>query len=200
MKSIPLALIYLRLLIGVILIIFSLEGINYYEIIVVILVSIGLVSDIFDGIIARHLNVSSKKLRRLDSTVDQIFWCLVVISTFIHSPDFFNKNYIQLIALIGIEALTYLVSFAKFRKEVATHAIASKIWTLTLFATLLQLIYMGDSHILFQICFYIGIITRLEILTILLLLRSWTNDVPSVYHAVRLRQGKTIQRNKLFNG
>jgi len=83
---------------------------------------------------------------------------------------------------------------------VATHAIASKVWVLIMFFTLLEIMSRGNSGTLFQIWLYIGLVTRLEIIAILLLLRQWTNDVPSVWHAVMLRQGKEIKRNKLFNG
>lgn len=41
---------------------------------------------------------------------------------------------------------------------------------------------------------------KLEIMVVLLILKEWTNDVPGIYHAILLRQGKTIKRNKLFNG
>jgi len=51
-----------------------------------------------------------------------------------------------------------------------------------------------------NICFYLGIISGVEIMVILLILKVWTNDVPGIYHAILLRQGKTIKRNKLFNG
>jgi CDP-diacylglycerol--glycerol-3-phosphate 3-phosphatidyltransferase len=57
-----------------------------------------------------------------------------------------------------------------------------------------------QAPVLFQWCFYVGMISRLEIIAILFLLRRWTNDVPSVYHAVLLRKGKEIKRHKLFNG
>jgi CDP-diacylglycerol--glycerol-3-phosphate 3-phosphatidyltransferase len=48
--------------------------------------------------------------------------------------------------------------------------------------------------------FWIGILTRVEVIAILLVLKEWTNDVPTLYHAVRLRQNKLIRRNKFFNG
>ena len=173
---------------------------NNFKIIAVVLFTLGLLSDIFDGIIARKLNISSTFLRRLDSTVDQIFFILVAVAAYINCPAFFKENNIQLIILVSVEALTYVISFLKFKKEVATHAIASKIWTLFLFACITQILYSCNSDILFQLCFYIGIATRLEIIGIILLLKTWTNDVPSIYHAYLLRQGKTIKRNKLFNG
>ena len=43
------------------------------KIIIVVLMYLGLISDIFDGIIARRQNSSTEKLRRLDSQTDMIF-------------------------------------------------------------------------------------------------------------------------------
>lgn len=200
MKKIPIALICLRVAIGVGLLALSLLHLNSFSVIAVVLIAVGLLSDVFDGIIARRLGISSEKLRRLDSTADQVFWSLVAIATFVQCPGFFYTNYIKLIILVSVEAATYMVSFIKFKKEVATHAISSKLWVLTIFATLVQVTVTCNSALIFQICFYVGMITRLEIICILLLLKNWTNDVPSVYHAVLLRKGKQIKRNKLFNG
>jgi hypothetical protein len=102
--------------------------------------------------------------------------------------------------LLGAEALTYMISYLRFRKEVATHAILSKVWTLTILATLIQVISTCSSAWIFTTCFYIGLITRIEIIAILFTIRKWENDVPSLYHAILIRQGKPIKRNKLFNG
>ena len=200
MKHLPKTLIYSRLVIGILIVIFSSLQINNYKIVAVSLFTVGLLTDIFDGIIARHLKISTQNLRRLDSTIDQIFFIMVAIAAFIQCPQFFYINKAKLFILLGFEALTYLICFLKFRKEVATHSISSKIWTLILFATLIQIMRTCNATILFQICFYVGLITRLEILGIIFLLRSWTNDVPSLYHAVLLRQGKPIKRHNLFNG
>jgi phosphatidylglycerophosphate synthase len=200
MNRIPLLLIYSRLLTGLCILLLSCLQVNHYNIIAIVLLSVGLLTDIFDGIIARRLNISTEKLRRLDSSIDQVFFILVAAATFIQCKPFFYDNYIKLIILLGTEALTYVVSFVKFKKEVATHAIASKLWTLILFATLIQIMASCHAPVLFQWCFYAGMLTRMEIIAILLFLRKWTNDVPTVYHAVLLRKGKEIRRNKLFNG
>jgi CDP-diacylglycerol--glycerol-3-phosphate 3-phosphatidyltransferase len=96
--------------------------------------------------------------------------------------------------------MAYIVCYFKFKKEVATHAIASKLWTLTLFGLIIQLTMTCHSGILFQICLYAGIVSRLEIIAILISLKEWTPDVPSLYHALQLRKGKPITRHKLFNG
>jgi len=174
--------------------------VDHYKFIAVLLLSIGLLADIFDGIIARRLNISTQTLRRLDSSIDQVFFISFSIATYIQCPDFFRNNWAKLSILLGFEAMAYLVSFLKFRKEIATHSIGAKFWTLLLFATLVQIILQCDSLVLFNICFYVGLLTRLEIIAIILTLKKWTNDVPTIYHSIKLRQGKEIKRHKIFNG
>lgn len=200
MNQLPKVLIYSRLLSGLLLLWLSYIHASNYKAIAILIIAFGLLSDIFDGIIARKLGISNENLRRLDSGVDQLFWLSVTAATYIQCQAFFFSNSIQMIILLGVEALTYIICFVKFRKEVATHAISSKFWTLSIFATIIQVVVTCDSSILFQICFYLGILTRLEIIAIILIIQTWTNDVPSLYHAILIRKGKTIKRNGLFNG
>jgi TM2 domain-containing membrane protein YozV len=58
----------------------------------------------------------------------------------------------------------------------------------------------GGSGILFACCFWLGLLTRIEIMAILAVLRHWASDVPTLYHALRIRRGHAIKRNKWFNG
>lgn len=200
MKHIPVALIYSRLFIGFGIILLSVFHVAHYSFFAVTLLSIGLLTDVFDGIIARKLNISSERLRRLDSGIDQVFFISVAVATYIQCPDFFKANLVKLIILGAFEASTYILSYIKFKKEIATHSIGAKIWTLTIFASLVEIMVHCQSVVLFELCFWIGLATRLEILAIVFTLKKWTNDVPSFYHAIKLRQGKEIKRNKLFNG
>lgn len=197
---IPIALMYARLFIGLLIIVLSIVHADNYKTAAVILLSVGLLTDIFDGIIARQLNVSTQRLRRLDSTIDQVFFISVAAATYIQCPSFFRANVLKLAILLGFEGATYLVSFFKFRKEIATHSIGAKLWTLLLFATLVQIILQCESTLLFNICFWAGLLTRIEIIAIILILRNWTNDVPTFYHSLQIRKGKEIKRHKMFNG
>jgi CDP-diacylglycerol--glycerol-3-phosphate 3-phosphatidyltransferase len=198
--KIPIALIILRMVIGFLLIFLSIKHVDHYPVIAISILSIGLISDIFDGIIARHFKVSTEFLRRLDSTADQLFFICIAIATYIQHPAFFKTNAFLLAVLALAEGLAYLLCFIKFKKEIATHTIGAKIWTLFIFATLIQVMIQGQSTVLFSLFFWIGMVTRLEIIAILVILKNWTNDVPTVYHSVLLRQGKEIKRHKLFNG
>ncbi|WP_091164767.1 CDP-alcohol phosphatidyltransferase family protein [Mucilaginibacter sp. P25] len=200
MKKIPLLLILSRVLFGIIIIALSLIQCLYFRNIIIILMILGLLSDIFDGIIARRLNVSSPMLRRLDSGVDQFFWLSIVAGCYITCPQFFKDNLLKISLLVAMEAGCYAISYIRFGKEVATHAISSKFWTLVLLATMIQVTVSCSSVILFNICFYLGIATRIEIIGMLLIIKEWTNDIPTIYHAFLIRNGKEITRHKLFNG
>ena len=80
MNKIPLTLIYARLLLGVCILLLSILRIDHYNVIAVVLFATGLLTDIFAGIIARRVNVSSEQLRRLDSTIDQVFLNLIKLT------------------------------------------------------------------------------------------------------------------------
>jgi phosphatidylglycerophosphate synthase len=198
--NVPIILIYSRLVIGFVILTLSIANAAMYKSIAITLLVVGVLTDVFDGIIARRLNISTQHLRRLDSTVDQIFFICVAIATYVQCPSFFKANSILLVILFGSEGLAYVICYFKFKKEIATHTIGAKIWTLLLVATLTQITATCNAQTLFKYCFWIGEVTRLEIIAIILLIKTWTNDVPTVYHAVQLRKGREIKRSKLFNG
>lgn len=200
LKRLPIWLVYSRLIVAALIILAAVYTPAAYKSIIVALIVYGLISDFFDGYIARLTNSSTEHLRKLDSTIDQFFWLSIVVATYLLSPEFYAKNSTLVIIILGLETATYIISFYRFRKVVATHAIASKFWVLSLLATFTDIIITGNSTTIFQLCFWVGLLTRLENGAILLVIRKWTTDVPSIYHAIQLRNGKTIKRNKIFNG
>ncbi len=199
-KHIPFLLIYSRILIAMAIGLITYLGVQNQAILIVILMSVGLVTDIFDGIIARKLNVSSRKLRIWDSNVDQFFWLIVIGSIFYANFDFVKENLLWIGSIVVLESLCYLLSFLKFKKTIATHSILAKAWTLSLLGFLIDLTLHSTSHVAFIICIALGIISRVEILFIILKLNNWTTDVPSIFSVSKLNSGTLIKKNKLFNG
>ncbi|MGE8428552.1 MAG: CDP-alcohol phosphatidyltransferase family protein [Sphingobacterium sp.] len=198
-KHIPFILILLRLILGPLLILLYWLQIDHFNWYTISFLIIGLLSDIFDGIIARRLGVATAFLRRWDSSVDLLFFCCICLAAYLSCPQFFKDKATLILILVGSEIVTYIISFVKFKKEIATHSIGAKIWTLFLFALLVELLLHCQSTILFQLTIWLGLLTRLEIIAIILTLRNWSNDIPSIYHAIQLRKGKAVRKNKLFN-
>lgn len=199
-KKLPILLIFFRLILVPIILFIGYFNIKNANIYVLIMMYLGLFSDIFDGIIARKLNISTIKLRRLDSQTDLLFWLSIGISTWFLNPLLINslKHFIQLIFVL--EVLCYCLSFLKFGKETCTHALLSKFWGITLLIAFTCLLGFNYAGIPFYICIVVGIISHIDVILITLLLPKWETDIPSCYHAWQIRMGKQIQRNKIFNG
>lgn len=71
--SIPLGLIYSRLLLGVGLVALAWSHAPHYGAWASGLLVLAVLTDVLDGVVARQLGVSTQGLRRLDSSIDQVF-------------------------------------------------------------------------------------------------------------------------------
>ena len=123
-------LIYLRIVLGPLLCLLCVLHVPAFPFFAVLIVLLGLLSDIFDGIIARRQGISEEKLRRMDSMADQLFFICVAFTTYLTSSEFYQRNILEVLLLLSSEALIYLVSYWRFQRGVATHSIGAKLWTL----------------------------------------------------------------------
>lgn len=198
--NIPYVLILFRLLLVPIIL-----AIGYFigesgKITILILMYLGLLSDILDGIIARQQNISSEKLRRMDSQTDMVFWLSIGFATWLLYPEQISDNSNAIFAILLLEIACYVISILKFKKETCTHAFLSKLWGLTLLVAFTSLIGFNHAGIPFKIAIILGFISNLDVILIILILPKWTHDIPSSYHAYLIRKGITIKRNKYLNG
>lgn len=200
MKNIPLLLIGFRLILGPVMIMLTYNYGSDARMMLVILLFLGILSDVFDGIIARNTGVSSAKLRRMDSQTDLIFWLCAGWCSWLLNPEIIIANKYAIITIFIMEGLTYVFSILKFGKETCTHALLSKLWGITLFAAFVSIIGYGHAGLPIALAIAFGIISHIDVYLIILLLPKWTHDVPSAYHAWQIRKGKNIKRNKMFNG
>ncbi|MEO9483793.1 MAG: CDP-alcohol phosphatidyltransferase family protein [Ekhidna sp.] len=199
MQKIPFALIYSRILIGLVIGILAIYQPEGHAIWIVGLMVFGLLTDVFDGIIARKLNVSTEKLRIWDSNADQFFWLLTISSIFYLNFTFVKENITWIALVVSLELSSYLISYLKFKKPIATHSILAKLWTLTLLWFLIDLTLNPVSQLPFILCIALGIVSRIEINLIILALKKWTTDVPSIFAVSKINRGIPIKKNKLFN-
>jgi phosphatidylglycerophosphate synthase len=199
-NKIPQLLIIFRLLLGPFMIFLTYNFNDKIRIELVVMLFLGLLSDVFDGIIARRLGISSEKLRRMDSQTDLFFWLCTAWCAWLLDPEIIVKNKFSILIIFTMEALTYIFSIAKFGKETCTHALLSKLWGITLLIAFTGLIGFGYAGFTFLMAIIFGIIGHIDVFLILFLLPKWTHDVPSCYHALLIRKGIAFKRNRLFNG
>lgn len=200
MKNIPYILIAFRFLLAPIILFLAYYYGDSSRTTLLVLMYLGLFSDIFDGIIARKQNVSTEKMRRLDSQTDLVFWLSIGVATYLLFPNLILENKWSILSIFIMEGMCYAISFAKFGKETCTHAFLSKMWGLSLliaFTALLGFQYAGWP---FYIAVVLGLISHLDVVLIIILLPKWQHDIPSSYHAWLIRKGKVFKKNTYFNG
>ncbi|WP_299110206.1 CDP-alcohol phosphatidyltransferase family protein [uncultured Winogradskyella sp.] len=198
--NIPISLILLRLILAPIILALAYFIGETSKTIIVILMYLGLISDILDGIIARKQNISSPKLRRMDSQTDMIFWLSIGFSTWILYPKLIADNSIVIWTILIMEIACYVISLIKFKKETCTHAFLSKLWGITLLIAFTSLIGFNHAGIPFAMAIIMGLISHIDRILITLILPKWTHDIPSAYHAYLIRKGIDFKRNEYLNG
>lgn len=145
-------------------------------------------SDIFDGIIARRLNVATPTIRRLDSAADTAFYVACVFAAWRLYPLALTQRLAPLVALIVLEVLRYILDFVRFRREASYHMWSSKLWGVSLFVGFISLLVLGKSGAALTVSVYLGIVADLEGISISLILPRWQSEVPSLVHALRARR------------
>ena len=199
MKKIPLFLILFRLLLGPFAITLVVLDVTQVRPILLVLMSLGFLSDILDGIIARKTGMATAKLRRMDSQTDMVFWVCIGICAWWLNPELIAQNRVAVLTVLGMEALTYVFSFLKFGRETFTHAFLSKLWGITLLSAFVSLIGFAHTGWPFALAVIFGVISHLDVYLIIWILPQWTHDVPSAYHAYLIRKGIPFKKHRLLN-
>lgn len=146
----------------------------------------GFLSDVLDGMVARRAGAVTPFLRRLDSSVDTVFYLGVAYAAWHRHPDALRALAVPILVVLGAEALNYVLAYAKFRREASYHARSARLWGLLLFLALLLLLATGSAALL-PVALAAGLLAEAETLAITIVLRSWRHDVPSVLNALRVR-------------
>jgi phosphatidylglycerophosphate synthase len=165
----------------------------------VVLLYAAILSDIFDGIVARRLGVATPGLRRFDSQTDLVFWLCVLGCVWSLHPAIVRANLGYIVAMLGLEAGTYTLSFLKFGREHSTHAYLSKVWGLILVGAFTAILGFGEGKVAFPVLFYSDLISGLDVIAIILILPRWQSDVPSCYHATLIRRGVPFRKHPFFH-
>jgi CDP-diacylglycerol--glycerol-3-phosphate 3-phosphatidyltransferase len=198
--NLPIALIVFRLLLVPIILALAYFIGESAKLSILILMYLGLLSDILDGIIARKQNISSEKLRRMDSQTDMVFWLSIGFTTWLLYPKLISDNAMVIFAIIALEITCYAISLIKFKKETCTHAFLSKLWALSLLVAFTSLIGFNHAGIPFAVATILGFLSYIDVILIILILPKWTHDIPSAYHAYLIRKGIKFKRNDYLNG
>jgi phosphatidylglycerophosphate synthase len=185
-RAIPVGLTALRLLLAPVLVWLVYAEARGAVFAAVILVAF--VSDYFDGVIARRIGVATSELRHFDSRADLVFYATAAWVVWRMHADVVHAIGIPALVVIGLDVVRHLFDFLKFGKDAAYHAWSSKAWGVFLALALILLMGFGVAWPFVWIAVVLGLIAQVEGLLISVVLPAWTHDVPTVFHAAKLRK------------
>ena len=147
--------------------------------------SIAFLSDIYDGILARHFGVATAVLRRFDSATDTVFYVAVTCATWLVYPDVIRSNAVGILMVAVMGTIRTFYDLNKFGRRASYHMWSAKFWGISLFAAFLALLGF-DIPLLVPLAIGAAMVAQGEGLAASIVLPTWTHDVPSVFHARRI--------------
>ena len=151
------------------------------------LVVTALVSDIFDGVLARRWQCDTAGVRLFDSMADTVFYVCAAIALWIGVPQVWRANAGLLAVLVGLEVARYGLDFAKFGKPASYHSYLAKLWGLVMASAVVMVFASGRTSVLIPLALGLGIACDLEGLAMSLMLPVWRKDVKTLPVAWQLR-------------
>ena len=182
---IPSGLVPLRFLIAPFLLWDALDGETSVWFLVAFITAF--LSDIFDGIIARRLGVSTPQLRQADSWADVCLYLCIAASTYLAHSQIIITYRLPLLTVIIAQIIWWIVNLIKYGKPASYHTYSAKLWGITLFIATITLFGFNYAQIALWLTCIIGTLHTIEEIVMTLILPEWKNDVLSIFHALKLR-------------
>lgn len=152
------------------------------------IVIVALLSDIFDGILARRWGGETPSLRVSDSIADTIFYLGVCGALLLRKPEVIWGNWRLFASLFSLEVLRYLFDFWKYQRTASYHSYLAKCWGLIVTVAMVGVLSFDKLHALIAVALIFGIVVNLEGIAMSLLLPKWKNDVKTLGQAWALRK------------
>ena len=186
LHSIPAALVVLRFLIAPLLLFDAFSG--FGRVWFMTGFAIAFLSDIFDGVIARRLGVSTASLRRADSWADVCLYLCVSAAAWLLYPDEIKACWLPLSLVVALQGVWWVVNLAKYGQPASYHTYSAKLWGMMLCVATIALFGFNYGGITLILVGVVGIVHTVEEIAMTLILPRWTHDVLSIVHALQLRQ------------
>jgi CDP-diacylglycerol--glycerol-3-phosphate 3-phosphatidyltransferase len=152
-----------------------------------------LLSDIYDGVLARRWHCDTPGVRLFDSMADTVLYVCVAVALFFGQPVLWHAHVALLGVLLALEAVRFAVDLVKFGKPSSYHSYLAKMWGLVLAVAVMGAFAAGSTHPavcsgLLSAGLVLGILCDVEGLAMSAMLPVWRNDVKTMRAAWRLRQ------------
>jgi CDP-diacylglycerol--glycerol-3-phosphate 3-phosphatidyltransferase len=161
------------------------------------LIVTALLSDIFDGILARRWSCDTAGVRLFDSMADTFFYACVVAALWVGQPVLWATWRGPIGMLLGLEVARIAFDLAKFGKPASYHSYLAKVWGLVLAAAIITVFATGHATALLTVAVALGVACNVESFAMSLLLPVWRRDMKTLVVAWQLRQKPVTASNRV---
>lgn len=171
MKNLIVRLIILG---GMFLVIYYKSPKEFYDVIATLLLLVGLV-----------LSYKEDRSNNLYNTISNyLFWLFTLYMVLSIKREYLFNIQSIFILLLLVKSITLCLNYFKFKKLEVPSTILSKVWIFTMFLYLGELI-LNSSHNFKYLFFYIGIISSIELILIVLKIKDWKPKINSIVNAYK---------------
>lgn len=149
--------------------------------------AIGLVSDVLDGVLARRLGQASEFGARLDQWADFALWAALPLAAWWLWPAILSREKGYVILAVVCMLTPTAVAYGKYRAVPGYHTWSVKLGSV-LMGVSAPLLLLFDVAWPFRVAASFQLVCAIDELGITALLAECRHDVPSVFHALRLRR------------
>ena len=197
-KWVPAGLIVVRAACGPVLLVAAAVGSSPW--LLAGLVTIAFVSDVFDGVIARRLGVSTEGLRRADTIVDAAFYILATLALLLHAPSVIEAHIVGVAVVVSLELGRLVVERMRYGRLASYHMWSAKAWGVTLWLGFCEAFLTGRPGPFMQAAVAMGIVADCEGLAASLVLSTWRHDIRTIWQAVQLERASSESRGGRTRG
>ena len=142
-------------------------------------------TDFFDGFIARVTKSESIYGAILDGYADIALYMAALFCVIFLFPTVLKAYFILLASVVMMQALSWGISYIRFKRITSYHSYTAKAWGIMLFISL-SFLFIFKNDIFFGAMLAIGVISIVEDVAITLVLPFWKSGVTDFTMAWRL--------------
>src|SRR6266478_4433410 len=148
---------------------------------------VSLLTDLADGLLARRLNLATELGAKLDSWADFMTYLALPFCGWWLRPGVVSEERVWLAAGIGCYLVATIVGFLRFRRLTSYHTWGAKTAAVLVGAAVFVFFADGPGWV-FRMVMPIVVLTNLEEIAITFALPQPAANVPSLWHALKIRQ------------
>ena len=152
------------------------------------IVAAALLSDIYDGVLARRWKCDTAGVRLFDSMADTVFYLCTAVALWITLPLLWRSYAGLLVGLLALEGVRFAFDFVKFGKPASYHSYLAKAWGLVMAIAVIGSFAARRASVLIPVALVLGILCNVEGLAMSWVMPLWRKDIKTLREAWGIRE------------